>query len=70
MKPMEITVESAKTRMTEILNSFLTINQNNLQQLQLEYQYLRGFTVGYESRESEEKEGKRPDLKAVGKSAN
>ena len=56
--------------MTEILNSFLTINQNNLQQFQMEYQYLRGFTVGYESRESEEKEDKRPDLKAVAKSAN
>ena len=70
MEEKKLTVVDAKNRMQEILNNFLAIQPAQLTQLQLEYQYLRGFTVGIESAESEEKEDKKPDLKAVGKSAN
>ena len=70
MEDKKLTVDDARNRMQEILNSFLAIQPVQLTQLQLEYQYLRGFTVGIDFAESEEKEDKKPDLKAVAKSAN
>ncbi len=70
MEEKKLTVDNARNRMQEILNNFLAIQPAQLTQIQLEYQYLRGFTVGIDSVESEEMDQKRPDLKAVGKSAN
>ena len=70
MEEIKLTVDNARNRMQEILNNFLAIQPAQLTQIQLEYQYLRGFTVGIDSVESEEMDQKRPDLKAVGKSAN
>jgi hypothetical protein len=70
MEEKKLTVDNARNRMQEILNNFLAIQPAQLTQIQLEYQYLRGFTVGIDSVESEEMDQKRPDLKAVGKPAN